>query len=155
MMCTYKKVICGVLGITLALGLGGTIPNTVKAETSLPYKKEWKRPTIITQENYGEHIHIPTGQFLSLYLAENPTTGYHWTTTNINHQIPLVGEHFQPNNTGDGTVGKPGVHKFQFKAIEPGVTKLQLKKWRSWEGDSSIIDKFYVWVHIETPESAF
>ncbi|MBG9579371.1 hypothetical protein ABE42_09090, partial [Bacillus thuringiensis] len=82
-------------------------------------------------------------------------TGYHWTTTNINHQIPLVGEHFQPNNTGDGTVGKPGVHKFQFKAIEPGVTKLQLKKWRSWEGDSSIIDKFYVWVHIETPESAF
>ncbi|WP_260870140.1 protease inhibitor I42 family protein [Bacillus cereus] len=66
-----------------------------------------------------EHFHISTGQFLSLSLSENPTTGYRWTTTNINYQIPLVGEHFQPNNTGDGTVG------------EPGVTKLQLKKWRS------------------------
>ncbi|MED3038493.1 protease inhibitor I42 family protein [Bacillus tropicus] len=141
-MCTYKKAICCVLGIPLALGFGGTIPHIVKAEMSLPYKEEWKRPTIITQENNGEHIHISTGQFLSLSLAENPTTGYRWTTTNINHQIPLVGEHFQPNNTGDGTAGKPG------------VTKLQLKKWRSWEGDSSIIDTFYVWVHVETPESS-
>ncbi|EEM44772.1 protease inhibitor I42 family protein [Bacillus cereus] len=96
----------------------------------------------------GEHIHISTGQFLSLSLAENPTTRYRWTTTNINYQISLVGEFFQPNNIGDGTVGKPGIHKFQVKAIEPGVTKLQLKKWRSWEGDSSIIDTFYVWVHV-------
>ncbi|PGB02977.1 peptidase inhibitor I42 [Bacillus toyonensis] len=92
------------------------------------------------------------GQFLSISLAENPSTGYRWTTTQVNQQIPLVGEHFQSSNMGDGAVGKPGIHKFQVKAIEPGVTKLQLKKWRSWEGDSSIIDTFYVWVHVETPE---
>ncbi|PEL99758.1 hypothetical protein CN602_18735 [Bacillus cereus] len=151
-MCTYKKVICGVLGITLALGFGDAIPNTIKAEIGLPYKKELKRPTIITQENCGEHFHMFTGQYLSLFLTENPSTGYRWTTTQLNHQISLVGEHFQPINKGDGSVGKPGIHKFQFRAIEPGVTKLQLKKLRSWEGDSSLIDTFYVWVHVEKPE---
>ncbi|MGR5897583.1 hypothetical protein ACT7C8_01550 [Bacillus cereus] len=70
MMVTYKKVICGVIGITFAVGFGGTIPNIVKAETSLPHQKELKRPTIITQENYGEHFHISTGQFLSLSLLK-------------------------------------------------------------------------------------
>lgn len=143
---------CGVLGITLTFGFGDAVSNKVKAEINLPYKKEMKRPTIITQENYGEHIHISTGQFLSLFLAENPSTGYHWTAINVNHKISLVGEHFQPSNTGEETVGKTGIHKFQFKAIEPGIIKLQLKKWRSWEGTSSIIDTFYVWVHVETPK---
>ncbi|WP_080497229.1 protease inhibitor I42 family protein [Bacillus cereus] len=61
-------------------------------------------------------------------------TGYRWTTTNITQKIPLVGEYFQSSNMEDGEVGKPGMHTFQVKAIEPGVTKLQLKKWRSWEG---------------------
>ncbi|MDA2638924.1 protease inhibitor I42 family protein [Bacillus cereus] len=40
---------------------------------------------------------------------------------------------------GEGEVGKPGIHTFQFKAIEPGVIKLKMKQWRSWEGDSSIM----------------
>ncbi|WP_186312861.1 hypothetical protein [Bacillus cereus] len=47
-MCAYKKVIHRVLGITFALGFGDAIPNTVKAETSLSYKKELKLPTVIT-----------------------------------------------------------------------------------------------------------
>ncbi|MDA2638923.1 protease inhibitor I42 family protein [Bacillus cereus] len=87
-MCAYKKLICGVLGMTLAVGFGGAILPAAKAETSLPHPKELKRPTIITQENYGEHFHISTGQFFSLSLAENPSTGYRWTTTTVNHKIP-------------------------------------------------------------------
>ncbi|OQR53311.1 protease inhibitor I42 family protein [Bacillus sp. CDB3] len=147
-MCTYNKVICGVLGIALALGAGVSVPHSVKAETNLPYKKELKRPIIITQKNYGEHIHIPMGQFFSVALAENPSTGYRWTTTNVNPLLPLVGEHFYSSEVEDVAVGKPGIHTFQFKATEPGVIKLQLKQWRSWEGDSSIRDTFYVWLHI-------
>ena len=88
------------------------------------YKKELKIPIIITKENYGEHFPIPIGTFLSISLVDNPSTGYRWTTTNVNHGIPLIGEQFQFSNTGDETVGNPGMHIFQFKAIELGVTKL-------------------------------
>ncbi|WP_257141377.1 protease inhibitor I42 family protein [Bacillus toyonensis] len=85
----------------------------------MPYTKELS--TIIIKENYGEHLHISMGQYRFLFLAENPSTGYRWTTTNVNHQISLIGEHFQSSNARDGAVGKHGIHTFQFKAIGPGI----------------------------------
>ncbi|TJZ99962.1 hypothetical protein FA950_29210 [Bacillus thuringiensis] len=147
----YNKLIYGVLGITVALLVSGvSIPHSVKAEISPLEKKELKRPIIITKENYGEHIYIPMGQFFTISLSENPSTGYHWIRTNENHQLPLLAEYFSPNKSTDVSVENLGFHTFQFKASTPGIFKLEFKKWRDLEEDSATSDKFHVCLHIES-----
>ncbi|WP_242062580.1 protease inhibitor I42 family protein [Bacillus thuringiensis] len=71
-----------------------------------------------------EHIHVPVGQFFSVHLAENPTTGYRWTRIDKNAGMLLLAEHFYSIPITDGPVGKPGIHTFQFKAKTPDIVKL-------------------------------
>lgn len=146
----YDKIsVISVLGCAFILGTSLAIPHAAKAEINRTDVYELKRPIILTKENQGEQIHVPAGQFVSVHLAENPTTGYRWTMIDNNAGMPVLAEHFYSSQTTDGPVGKPGIHTFQFKATTPGIVKLQFKQWREWEGDSSVLDTFYVWLHID------
>ncbi|PHG57746.1 protease inhibitor I42 family protein [Bacillus toyonensis] len=102
---------------------------------------------ILTQKDQGKVITIPISQLFSIQLIENPTTGYRWTTCNISG-VHLLAEKFQPNSISEGAIGHGGIRIFQFQAIHAGKHRLQFKHWREWQGDSSIIGTFQLFVYI-------
>ena len=102
---------------------------------------------ILTQKDQGKLIAIPMGQLFSIQLIENPTTGYHWTVCNISG-VHLLTKQFQPSSISEEAVGHAGIRIFQFQVIHAGKHTLQFKHWREWQGESSIIEKFQVCLHV-------
>ena len=102
---------------------------------------------ILTQKDQGKVIPLPIGQLFSIQLIENPTTGYRWTACNISG-VHLLIETFQSNSISEGPIGHGGIRIFQFQAIRADKHRLQFKHWREWQGDSSIIGTFQVYVHV-------
>lgn len=76
---------------------------------------------------------------VTVRLDENPTTGYRWNIETA-EGLEMVGDSFE--RAGDA-IGAGGVRVFQFRASEAGPHRLSIRKWRDWEGESSIIDRFY------------
>lgn len=121
---------------------------SIKLEQNrIPVNKS-KRAIVITKEDAGKLIKVPRDYFFSVQLSGNLTTGYRWTTVDLSKHITLVSEQFSENPTTDITVGKTGIHSFQFKAVIPGIIKLQFKQWRQWEGENSVSDTFNIWLDI-------
>lgn len=89
-----KFSVISVLGCAFILGTSLAIPHAAKAEINRTDVYELKRPIILTKENQGEQIHVPAGQFVSVHLAENPTTGYRWTMIDNNAGMPVLAELF-------------------------------------------------------------
>ncbi|OTX77880.1 hypothetical protein CBR56_28510 [Bacillus thuringiensis] len=102
---------------------------------------------ILTQKDQGKVITLPIGQLFSIQLIENPTTGYRWTACNISG-VHLLAETFHLNSISEGASGHGGIRIFQFQSIHAGKHRLQFKHWREWQGDSSIIGTFQVYVHV-------
>ncbi len=102
----------------------------------------------ITQADRGKTFTVRRGDAIAIELAENPTTGYEWAIDKIDSQaIELEDSEFSlPENAG---LGGGGVRIFTFRTKATGIARLQLKEWRSWEGDRSIIQRFNVTFQIE------
>lgn len=105
-------------------------------------------PLIITQNDQGKIFTVRSGDRISINLAENPTTGYEWAIDKIDSQvIELEDSEFSlPENAG---IGGGGERIFTFKTKAVGIAKLQLKEWRPWEGDRSIVQRFEVTLQIK------
>lgn len=44
--------------------------------------------------------------------------------------------------------GAAGIGEFRVHALQPGLSQLRLKHWREWQGDSSVIARFTMTVHV-------
>jgi len=99
-------------------------------------------PTItITQADKGKTFEVRPGDTLRVELAENPTTGYRWAIDRTDERIvELAGSEYQPAPSSG--VGGGGLRTFTFKALRPGAARVELKYWREWQGDSSIVERF-------------
>jgi inhibitor of cysteine peptidase len=102
----------------------------------------------ITQADRGKTFTVCSGDVIVINLAENPTTGYQWAIDKIDsNAIELQNSEFSlPKNAG---VGAGGEQIFTFGTKATGVARLQLKEWRSWEGDRSIVQRFDVTLQIK------
>jgi inhibitor of cysteine peptidase len=102
----------------------------------------------ITQTDQGKTFTVRSGDAIAINLAENPTTGYRWEIDKIDsNAIELQNSEFSlPKNTG---VGSGGERIFTFRTKATGIARLQLKKWRPWEGDRSIVQRFDVTLQIK------
>lgn len=79
-------------------------------------------------------------------MEESPTTGYRWALDNIVGDIlVLQKDDFSPAGSG---VGGGGERTFTFAAQKAGSTRLGLKLWRNWEGDSSITNRFDIAINV-------
>jgi inhibitor of cysteine peptidase len=92
----------------------------------------------LTEKDNGRTIEIAVGDLLIVRLNENPTTGYRWELVNTKG-LEVAGDRFE--SKGDA-IGAAGIRVFQFRANSLGRQELQLKNWRKWESDSSVIDHF-------------
>jgi inhibitor of cysteine peptidase len=102
----------------------------------------------ITQADRGKTFTVRRGDMIAIKLAENPTTGYEWVIDQIDSQaIELQSSEFSlPEKAG---IGGGGERIFNFKTKATGIARLQLKEWRPWSGDPSIVQRFNVTFQIE------
>ena len=97
------------------------------------------------QSDANRLVDVTVGQSVSVGLAENPSTGYRWAVDRVDSSIlALESAQFAAPRAG---MGAPGVRTFRFKVTAPGDSELVLKRWREWEGEQSVSDRFVVTVH--------
>jgi len=97
--------------------------------------------------DYGRVIILPKDATLRVVLEENPSTGYRWQVEEAdNGCLRMVSNEFVANNAH--AIGAPGMVVFYFKPVRPGFCPLDLKRWRPWEGDKSVVERFRIAVSI-------
>jgi len=102
--------------------------------------------SVLTSADNGRTIDLRVGAEAALRLPENPSTGYTWAIDATDANIAEIKE-----ETYDATskaVGGGGEAHWLIKAKAPGATRLKLKRWRQWEGDSSIVERFEIALRI-------
>ncbi len=103
----------------------------------------------LTQADRGKSITLQQGQTLVVQLSENPTTGFRWAIDRNDDAILALHDSDYVMATGSG-IGGGGQRTFTFTAQQPGSVHLQLKLWREWEGDTSVIERFDAAVEVRS-----
>ena len=101
----------------------------------------------VTKEQNGRVVTVKVGDSISVQLPENPTTGYAWALDSIDPKLlEARAPAYHPAGAGPGT---GGVKTWALSARAAGRTRLELKRWRHWEGDKSIVERFAVTLDIK------
>jgi inhibitor of cysteine peptidase len=108
-----------------------------------------EQTVVLTKQDKDKVQNVTVGESFVITLDENPTTGYVWAVEGQPELLVLQSSDYvsdvHPNQSGAPMiVGAGGKRSFTFMAQKSGTTTLKLKHWRSWEGDSSIVDTFSV-----------
>jgi inhibitor of cysteine peptidase len=103
----------------------------------------------LTEADKGKTVQVHTGDQITIQLAENPSTGYLWAIDKTDNTV-LALQHSDYTPTPGGALGSGGTRVFTFIAKNPGTVHLQLKLWRSFEGDSSIIRRYDVTIQVQS-----
>ena len=101
----------------------------------------------LTEEDKGKTLTIHQGDQATISLKENPTTGYRWTMDKIDNTLLALNQTSYTQSSDEG-LGRGGRCLFVLDAKRPGTAHLQLKRWRAWEGDKSITERFDVTLQI-------
>jgi inhibitor of cysteine peptidase len=101
----------------------------------------------LTQVDKGKSITVHPGDEIVITLPENPTTGYRWAIDQTNESI-LAPQAPTFTPTPRASIGAGGARTFLFRAKQSGTVHLQLKLFRAWLGDSSIIDRFNATIQV-------
>jgi inhibitor of cysteine peptidase len=88
---------------------------------------------------------MTVGDTVSLRLPENPSTGYRWAVASFDEaHVMIVESGFR----GSKSVGSGGQAEWQLRGLAAGRTTLNLKRWRPFEGDRSIVERFVITLQI-------
>ncbi|MGA9377346.1 MAG: protease inhibitor I42 family protein [Phormidium sp.] len=142
-----------ILAMVLEFHLGVTsYLNTPKVALMVDHVKRIERKTVsqltITQTDRDKTFTVHRGDVIVITLAENSSTGYSWAIDKIDSNIiELQSSEFSlPQNAG---VGGGGERILTFRAKAIGLTRLQLKEWRPWEGERSIVQQFNLTLQVK------
>jgi inhibitor of cysteine peptidase len=103
----------------------------------------------LTQADKSRAITVQPGDEIVITLPENPTTGYCWSIDQTDESV-LISQTSTFSSALGGAVGSGGARTFLFIAKQSGTIHLQLKLFRAWLGDSSIIDRFDTTIQIQS-----
>jgi inhibitor of cysteine peptidase len=99
---------------------------------------------ILSAQDSGRTVNMRLGQVITVRLKENPTTGYQWSAVPADG-LKQIHDQYEAANA----IGAAGVHEFQFRITKVGSHPLQLKHWRTWEGEGSVIGRFVATIIVE------
>jgi inhibitor of cysteine peptidase len=102
---------------------------------------------MLTQADNGRTIEAQPGARIVVTLPENPTTGYSWAMDGEGEALPLVSSEYAA--TPAAGVGGGGKRTLVFEAKTPGTASLRLKRWREWEGEASVRERYAVTVQVK------
>jgi inhibitor of cysteine peptidase len=97
-------------------------------------------PITLTQAAQGSTVDVTVGQSVAVDLPENASTGYRWAVDHIDPALAEAAEG-QPRYPASG-VGAAGHAVWTFTAKAPGSAEIVLKRWRSWEGEAGVVERF-------------
>jgi len=101
----------------------------------------------IAEGDNGHEVTIAKGDELELSLSENPSTGYRWE---LSGKAAPVCELLNDNFEAAGTMpGRGGMHRWQFRAVQPGSGEIALQYRRSWEEGTPPARSYRVSVRVE------
>lgn len=101
----------------------------------------------LTREDNGRVVVVKAGDAVSVQLAENPTTGYSWAIDSIDARLV---EADAPTYHGAGAgLGSGGAKTWRLTARASGKTRVEMKRWRHWEGDASVVERFAITLDIK------
>jgi inhibitor of cysteine peptidase len=99
----------------------------------------------LTNASNGESIKCRQDDEIILRLSENPTTGYRWHIVRADGLVQEADAYRPPP---DPQFGSGGVREFRFRAKVTGEGRLELKRWREWEGEKSVLERFAIDIKI-------
>ena len=103
--------------------------------------------TSLTSSDNGKTIQVHVGDEIEIALDSSPDTGYRWAIEKSDDTLlTLKQSNFSASNS---SIGSSGMKTFTFVAKSAGTVNLQLKYWRSFEGDKSITRRFAVTIQIQ------
>lgn len=93
------------------------------------------------KSDHGKTITATAGDLATISLPENRGTGYRWATDGLDQSQlrPVDSSYDMTSGTG---VGGGGTRNMTFELTKAGTARLELKLWREWEGDASVIERF-------------
>jgi inhibitor of cysteine peptidase len=98
---------------------------------------------IITEADSGRIVEVDSGGTLTLRLNESPKTGYRWVVVSADG-LKKLDDHFELG----ASAGAAGLRVMRFKAPQKGMQELRLQNWREWEGEGSVLRRFFVQVSV-------
>ena len=102
----------------------------------------------LTEADVGKTVQAHPGDHIMIQLSANPGTGFSWAIDRTDTMtLTLQRESYTPSS--GGALGSGGTAVFTFIAQRAGTVNLHLKYWRSWEGDSSIVKRYDVTIHVQ------
>jgi inhibitor of cysteine peptidase len=107
---------------------------------------EAKMTSVLTSADNGKTVDLRVGDEATLSLPENPSTGYRWAVdaTDPNLVDLRQGNYVSASNA----MGGGGEVEWLIKAKAPGSAEVKLKRWRPWEGDRSIVERYAIRLRI-------
>jgi inhibitor of cysteine peptidase len=79
-------------------------------------------------------IFTKVGEEFTIAVPANPTTGYQWKESHDASLLNLVGSEYKPSKQAKGVVGAGGTQYFKFRALKPGMTRVDFSYQRPTEG---------------------
>ena len=108
--------------------------------------KEAKISSILTSADNGKTVDLRVGAEAELRLRENPSTGYRWALDAADSRLVAIeeGEYVSTAKM----IGAGGETQWLIRAKAPGLTEIKLKRWRPWEGERSVVERYQITLRI-------
>jgi len=102
--------------------------------------------SILTSADNGRTVDLRVGAEAALRLPENPSTGYRWAVDAADWNLVAIeeGEYVSTSEM----IGGGGEARWLIRAKAPGTTEIKLKRWRPWEGERSVVERYQVGLRI-------
>ncbi|WP_081428234.1 protease inhibitor I42 family protein [Chlorobium phaeobacteroides] len=110
------------------------------------YQKASNMTHDFVEKDNDRTVDIRSGDTVRITLPENASTGYRWAVDRSDEEVMTMlssDAHYTAKAVGAG-----GEVVFIFEAKKNGAGEVVLKNWRSWEGDSSVTDRFRIRVNV-------
>lgn len=97
---------------------------------------------VVTEADDGKILPARVGASLVLNLRETPSSGYRWAFDALDEShVAVEGSSWAG---ADAQPGAGGVASWRLCPLAAGRTRLALKRWRHWEGEKSVVERFSV-----------
>ena len=97
------------------------------------------------EQDYNRHILLVDKDTIILKLNENASTGYQWELVK-NEGVEICKDTTELRDLD--RIGAVGIRKLTLKFKHKGEHNIELKYWRDWEGEDTVVKRFYLKVTV-------
>ena len=107
---------------------------------------EAKMSAILTAADNGRTIDLRVGDAITLRLPENASTGYRWAVDAADANLIEIkeGDYVSQSKMPGGG----GERQWSIQAKAAGSAQLKLKRWREWQGEGSVVERYEIHLRI-------